>query len=71
VTRRSRPVAFRLEGRIDGASGATVTVTPSPVRGGYLVEVRLLHRREVDVVPLLDLVELLVERAAKARARLR
>lgn len=71
MTRRSRPVVFRVEGRVDGASGATVTVTPSPVRGGYLVEVRLLHRREVELLPLLDLVEIVAERAAKARARLR
>lgn len=71
MTRRSRSARFRVEGRIDAASGATVTVVPSPVRGGYLVEVRLAHRREVEVLPLIDLVEIVTERAAKARARLR
>lgn len=71
MTRRARSATFRLDGRIDGAKGATFTVVPSPVRGGYLVEVRLRHRREVDVLPLIDLVEIVTERAAKARARLR
>jgi hypothetical protein len=64
-----RAARFRVARRIDGADFATVEVVRSrTTEREPLVRIRLARRREVIEVPLGDVVEVFVWRAAKVAA---
>lgn len=55
---------FKLEGRFDGADGATVTID----RGPMLFSVRPSRRRREYTLPLKDVAEMVLWRIVKAEA---
>lgn len=55
---------FKIEGRFDGTTGATVTID----RGAMLFSVRPLRRRREYTLPLTDVAEMVLWRIVKAEA---
>jgi hypothetical protein len=55
---------FRVDGRMDGANGATVTID----RGVGLFSVRPLRRKREYTLPLKDVAEMVLWRIVKAEA---
>ena len=55
---------FKIAGRFDGASGATVTID----RGAMLFSVRPLRRHREYTLPLTDVAEMVLWRIVKAEA---
>ena len=55
---------FRIEGRMDGSNGGTVTID----RGAMLFSVRPLRRKREYVLPLKDVAEMVLWRIVKAEA---
>ena len=55
---------FRIEGRMDGSDGATVTID----RGANLFSVRPLRRKREYTPPLKDVAEMVLWRIVKAEA---